>query len=163
MIRLILMVLLGSIALADRAPAQDRWRLAVAVGPYRVDRLAGTPVIPSVAVSKLAGSRAVFGATVGWIRDAGFYGLDALTFDLDAGVRSAGRVEWSATAGPSFMVGGDGDGTPYVGAALHGSVGAIWWFGRKVGLTAGTTGRVWLTTGNNRFSPSGSIGLVLRL
>lgn len=158
----LLLILVAALALPTGAAAQRALQFSAAVGPYRVDDLAGTPLVPSVALAKPFGRRAVWNATLGLVREAGFYGLDALTLDVGVGLRGRPtRFEWQATIGPSALVGGDGDGTPYTTAGVHTTVAGIWWAGKRVGLLASATGRVWATTGNSRFSPSARLGLVI--
>jgi hypothetical protein len=143
--------------------AQRGLRFHAAIGPYRVDDLAGTPLVPVIGLAKPVGKRGIVAANLGWIRDAGFYGLDALTLDLDVGIGNRpSRIEWNATVGPSAMIGGDGDGTPYVGAAGHATGGLIWWFDPRIGVTAAATGRLWITSGNSRFSPGAAFGVTFR-
>jgi hypothetical protein len=154
---------LASAVLVGRVEAQSRWRLGLAAGPYRVDDLAGTPLVPAATLAKAVGSGALAGGTLGWIRDAGFYGLDALALDLSVGLRRGAALEWAGTVGPAFLVGGDGDGTPYTAAGGHVTMSLTRWVGARFGIAVAGTGRLWFTTGNTRFSPGGQIGLVLRL
>ncbi len=145
-------------------PAQHPWRLTLAAGPYRVDDLAGTPTVPTVALAKSIGQRGLIGGTLGLIQHAGFYRLDALTLDLGVGRRSSGaRLEWTGSLGPAALLGGDSDGTPYLAAGGHATVGLTWWVGRRIGLSLSGVGRVWLTTGNARLSPSATAGVAFRL
>ena len=143
--------------------AQNSLRFGLAAGPYRVDNLAGTPIVPTLMLLKPAGQRGIFGGNLGLIKSAGFYGLNALTLDLHAGLRSQpATLEWLGTVGPTFIAGGDGDGTPYTSVGGQATTGVTWWAGKHIGVVALATGRVWFTTGNSTFSPGGSIGIVLR-
>lgn len=151
------------LGLSDELAGQRSTRFQIAAGPYRVDRIARTPIVPSIGLFKPFGDRGLAGGNLGLIADAGFYGLTALSLDLHVGLRSRpARVEWNGTVGPSGMLGGDGDGTPYIRAGAHGTVGLVWWVDPRIGLTASTTGRIWFTTGNSRFSPSGAVGITFR-
>ncbi len=156
-----LLVLLA-LVLPTAGEAQRGTRLVVAAGPYHVDKVAGTPLVPMVGFFKATGERGLFGFNLGLIREAGFYGLDALTLDVHLGRRSApGRVEWHATIGPTAMLGGDGDGTPYVGLGGQATVGATWWLGGRIGVMGAGTGRLWGGSAD-LFSPGAVLGLVLR-
>ncbi len=143
--------------------AQEPLRIALAVGPFRVDRLAGTPRVPSLNLLKPVRQRVLVGGRLSWIRDAGFYGLDALTLDLDVGVRTRpARLEGHLTVGPWGMLGGDGDGTPYARGGGHGTAGATWWLRRWIGLTASGTARLNLVDTDERVTPSAAFGVVVR-
>jgi len=158
-------ILVAAALVADPAclAAQRSLRFQAGLGPYRVDDLAGTPLVPMIGLAKPFGHRGLVAGNLGLIRGAGFYGLDALTLDLHIGASSRpDRVEWGATIGPSGLVGGDGDGTPYLAAGVHGTGGVIWWVASRIGLTAAATGRLWFTSGNARLSPSAAIGLTVR-
>lgn len=160
---LVLLVAGGS-QLAAQDDLNRKWQLAIGVGPYRVDDLAGTPIIPTAQLVKSFGTRGAAGLSVGWIPNAGFYNLTALTVDLGFGVRSApGRVEWIGLVGPSGIIGGDSDGTPYVGVAGHAGGYVTAWLSDRIGITGGAIARVWISAGNSRFSPSGFAGLRFRL
>ncbi|MBM4189051.1 MAG: hypothetical protein FJ206_17260 [Gemmatimonadetes bacterium] len=164
MTRLSIAVLLALVA-SPPAPghAQSPLRVAAGVGPYRVDDVAGTPLVPMVGLFKPVGRQAVIGANLGLVKSAGFYGLDALTLDAHLGVeKTSRRLTLTGTLGPSAMAGGDGDGTPYLSAGAHATAGLTWWFTDRVGLWAATTGRLWFTTGNSRFSPGAMVGLSFR-
>ncbi|MDX2057761.1 MAG: hypothetical protein SFV24_08145 [Gemmatimonadales bacterium] len=139
------------------------WSLAVGAGPFRIDDLAGTPLVPTAQLLK-AGRRAAFGVAATWVNNAGFYTLTALTLDVGVGVRSGGaRNEVFALVGPTAIVGGDSDGTPYTSAGAHLTLGGTRWLTDRVGITAGAVGRVWFTTANSQVAPSASIGLRFRL
>jgi hypothetical protein len=147
----------------DSAPADRGWRLGAGVGIYRVDDLAGTPVVPATRLERVAG-RGVSSFELYYIRHAGFYGLDALGADLGLGVRQSRRGgELGALAGASGMLGGDGDGTPYVAAGVHAAVQGIAWLDQGVGLSLRGTARFWITAANSRFMPSLVAGLVIKL
>ncbi len=162
--RTLLALAAALLAIPAGLDAQGPWRLALTAGPYRVDRLAGTPIVPTATLTKQFGGRMLAGGSLGLVRAAGFYGLDALTLDLHVGVRSApAKLEGFATGGPTTLLGGDGDGTPYLSTGLHLTTGVNWWVGPRIGFTASATGRVWVTTGNSRFSPSATAGIVFRL
>lgn len=155
------LILLG-LLLPAAANAQRGTRFFVAGGPYRVDNVAGTPFVPMIGLFKATGQRGMFGVNLGLIREAGFYGLDALTLDIHLGRRSApAQVEWFGTIGPTAMLGGDGDGTPYLGLGGQATIGATWWAGDRVGLMAAGTGRIWAGS-PDVFSPNAMIGLALR-
>ena len=157
-------LLLFVICLSVPAPlfGQGRTRITIGAGPYRVDELARTPLVPMIGVLKPRGQRGLVGANLGLVRSAGFYDLNALTLDVHIGIRSApAHIEWHATAGPSGMLGGDSDGTPYLQLGGQGTVGATWWFANRLGAMAAATGRAWLTTANSRFSPSAYGGMVI--
>lgn len=158
----LILVCLVCLLLPVAAEAQRGTRFIVAGGPYRVDDVAGTPFVPLIGLFKATGQRGVFGVNLGLIREAGFYGLDALTLDIHLGRRSApARVEWFGTIGPTAMLGGDGDGTPYVGLGGQATVGATWWFDDRVGLIGAGTGRLWGGSADV-FSPSAMVGFALR-
>lgn len=148
---------------ATTAGAQESVRFAAGAGPFKVDRLAGTPTVPSLSIHKPFGRRAIAGGRLGLIRSAGFYTLDALVIDLELGYRSRpARVEWTLAAGPWGMLGGDGDGTPYVHIGGLGTVGATWWALPRVGLTAAGSGRLWVSRQGDRATPSAMVGVVVR-
>ena len=148
---------------AAGAFAQDGVRYSVAAGPFRIDRLAGTPVVPSLGVHKPVGHRALIGGRLGLVRNAGFYGLDALLLDLDFGIRSRpSRVEWQATAGPWSMLGGDGDGTPYALIGGQATAGATWWVRRQFGFIALGSARFKFDQSNERVTGSAALGVVVR-
>jgi hypothetical protein len=160
----VFLVVVATAAVAIGAEAQSRWRLAAGVGPYRVDDIAGTPIVPSATLSREVGRGFLVGGTLGWVRDAGFYGLDALTFDFSVGVRrGSGPFEWTGTIGPAVLLGGDGDGSVYAAGGGQTTMTLTRWVGPRFGIVVGGTGRLWFSTGNSRFSPSASAGIVLRL
>lgn len=143
--------------------AQEPLRVALMVGPFRVDRLAGTPHVPSLGLLKPVRERVVVGGRLSLIRDAGFYGLDALTLDLDVGVRTrAARLEGQLSVGPWGMLGGDGDGTPYARVGGQGTAGATWWVRRRFGVVALATTRVNLADSDERVTSSAALGVVVR-
>ncbi|MCC7052443.1 MAG: hypothetical protein IT355_04190 [Gemmatimonadaceae bacterium] len=153
----------AAVGAASRAGAQEGMRYSVAVGPLRIDRLAGTPVVPSVGLHKPTGRRGVVGGRVSLVHDAGFYGLNAVALDLDVGVRSRpARVEWQALVGPWLLLGGDGDGTPYGLVAGQATAGVTWWAQRRFGLLALASGRLKFGTSTERATGSGAIGVVVR-
>lgn len=152
-------------ALPTSGWAQRSPRFFLAAGPYRIDRLAGTPIVPTIGLLKPVGQRGAWGIGLSGIRNAGFYSLNALALDLHIGLRTRpGPVEGFGTVGPATMLGGDGDGSPYARLGLQASVGGTWWVGRHVGVIGFATGRVWVGTGSseNRFSPGASAGIVVR-
>ncbi|MBL8980980.1 MAG: hypothetical protein JNL26_02290 [Gemmatimonadetes bacterium] len=143
--------------------AQQPARLSFAVGPFEIDDLAGTPNVVSMGVHKPFGLTGLVGGRLSWIRDAGFYGLDAAALDLDLGVRSRpARFEGMVMGGPWAMLGGDGDGTPYTHVGLQGASGATVWLHRRVGLMALATARVTFVESDNRVGSGASFGLVVR-
>jgi hypothetical protein len=142
--------------------AQQPVRLSLAVGPYKIDRLAGTPRVASIGIHKPFGLPGLAGGRLSWIRDAGFYGLDALALDIDVGVRSRpARLEGQLMAGPMAMLGGDGDGTPYAHVGLQGTGGATLWLHRRLGLIGSATAR-FTFVGDDRVRPGAAVGLVVR-
>jgi hypothetical protein len=148
---------------ASGALAQQGMRYSLAVGPFRIDRLAGTPVVPSFGMHKPTGRNALIGGRLSLVHNAGFYRLDALAIDLDFGVRGRpARVEWQATAGPWGMLGGDGDGTPYAHIGGQATAGVTWWAGRRIGLLALASGRLRFAAANERTTGSAAIGVVVR-
>jgi hypothetical protein len=152
----------ASVSRAQADPVRG-WSIGFGVGPFRIDDLAGTPLVPTVQVLK-TGRAAAFGATGTWVNDAGFYSLTSATLDLGVGVRTgSSRTDLVALAGPTGMLGGDSDGTPYILAGVHGTLTATWWPSDRVGVSATGVMRVWVTTGNSRFAPSATAGLRLRL
>ncbi|MEZ4458032.1 MAG: hypothetical protein R2882_16020, partial [Gemmatimonadales bacterium] len=154
--------LLGPASLQAQAPAGG-WRLGLSAGPYRVDRLAGTPFVPRLDLTR-AGERAVFTFALSGIKGAGFYSLDALALDAGLGLRGGSpRFEVQGLIGPSGILGGDSDGTPYTGVGAHATLQGTAWVTPGLGLTGGGVARVWFTTGNARFSPSAYAGLRVRL
>ncbi len=139
------------------------WSVAIAGGPFRIDDLAGTPLVPTAQLLK-SGHRTAFGVAATWVNNAGFYTLTALTLDVGLGIRTGGnRAELHALIGPTGILGGDSDGTPYVSAGAHLTVGGTRWISDRVGLTAGGVMRVWLGTANSQIAPSASLGLRFRL
>ncbi|MGE0443236.1 MAG: hypothetical protein AB7L66_14200 [Gemmatimonadales bacterium] len=156
------LTLFGPRSLLAQAPAGG-WRLGLSAGPCRVDRTAGTPFVPRLDVTR-AGRQAVFTFAVSGIKGAGFYGLDALALDAGIGLRGGSpRFEVQGLIGPSGMLGGDGDGTPYLGFGANATLQGTAWLTSGVGITAGGVARSWFTTGNTRFSPSAYAGLRIRL
>ena len=143
--------------------AQQPARLSLAVGPYEIDRLAGTPNVVSVGIHKPFGVAGLAGGRLSWIRDAGFYGLDAAALDLDFGVRSRpAKFEGVVMGGPWAMLGGDGDGTPYRHVGLQGASGATLWFHRRLGLTGLATARSTLAENDDRLLGGAAFGVVVR-
>lgn len=156
-------VVAALLGVASAVGAQQGVRLSLAAGPYRVDRLAGTPIVPSIGVHKPIGRRGLVGGRLGLVRNAGFYGLDALTLDLDFGVRSRpSRVEWQATAGPWTLLGGDGDGTPYGVLGGQATAGATWWARPRLGFLALATGRLKFAASAEHATGGGALGVVVR-
>jgi hypothetical protein len=148
---------------SSQAGAQQRVRFSAVAGPFRIDRLAGAPVVPSVGVHWATGRRGLVGGRLSLVRNAGFYGLDALSMDLEMGVRSRpARVEWLATAGPWGLLGGDGDGTPYALIGGQATAGVTWWARRRVGLLALASARLKFSESTERATGSGALGVVVR-
>jgi hypothetical protein len=151
------------IGASSQAGAQDGVRFSAVAGPLRIDRLAGTPIVPSVGVHWSPGRRGFAGGRLALVRNAGFYSLNALSMDLDFGVRSRpGRVEWQTTAGPWFLLGGDGDGTPYALIAGQATGGVTWWARRHFGFLALASARLKLGESTERATASGALGVVVR-
>lgn len=164
-----LLVLLG-LAAAPPAEAQSSppspraWRLAAGAALYHVDDLAGTPIGPSLGVSRDLGRSGLAGIDLTWINNAGFYSLTALAADLDLGLRErVGRLEIQGSVGPSGLLGGDSDGTPYYSAGVHVSAGLIYWPSDRVGFYGRGRLRQWITSSPANRSPGVSAGMVLRL
>lgn len=150
-------------AVEAQTEGRPGWRFGVAAGPIRIDDLAGTPLVPNIDLHKAYGRSGIVGGSLGWVRDAGFYGLDALVLDVGLGKRwSTSTRDYALMAGPSGMVGGDGDGTPYLAAGAHLSALAIHWLGEHVGIAVGGTVRVWATTANARVMPGARLGFSFR-
>jgi hypothetical protein len=165
--RLVVGIIVGLALQAAPGGAQTArsgaWRLGAGAGVYHVDELAGTPMVPGLSVAREVGRRAVVGLDLAAISGAGRYGLDALAADLDVGVLvPRGRFELALTAGPSGLLGGDGDGTPYYSVGVHGAVGATLWATDRFGLTARVRVRQWITSPAEQ-SPGVVAGLVVRL
>jgi hypothetical protein len=154
---------LASVLVVASAGAQSSTRLSLVFGPQRIDKLAESPVAPTLGLAKPVGRHGVLGGRLGWIRDAGFYGLDALTLDLDAGLKTRpATMEWHATAGPWAMLGSDGDGTPYTHVGGQATVGLTWWPSNRLGLLGSASGRLWLSRSDERLTPGALVGLVIR-
>ena len=148
---------------ASTGLAQNAMRYSLAVGPMRIDRLVGSPMVTSIGIHKPTGRRGLIGGRLGLIRNAGYYSLNALTLDLDFGLRSQpARVEWQATAGPWLLLGGDGDGTPYALIAGHVTGGVTWWAQPHLGFLGSASGRVQFGASNERVTGSAAIGVVVR-
>lgn len=160
-------VLFSSSALAAESPSADepaRWRLGLGVGVLRVDHLAGTPLVPSLTAGRAFGGSGAGAFDVTLIRGAGRYGLDALVFDLGFGLRKSGEIaEVSFLVGPTAMVGGDGDGTPYLAAGAQAALTGTLWITETIGFSARGAARFWLLAVNEPFAPSLTAGLMLRL
>ena len=155
--------LTAMLSLASGALAQQSMRYSLTVGPYRVNRLAGTPNASWVGLHKPVGRRGLIGGRLGLIRNAGFYSLNALTLDLDFGVRSRpGRVEWQATAGTWGLLGGDNDGTPYFGIGAQAATGVTWWAQPHLGFLALGTARLKLDLSREPVTGGGAFGVVVR-
>jgi hypothetical protein len=153
-------VLWSTSALADDEP---RWRLGLGVGVMQIDDLAGTPFIPMLTAGRAWGDIGAGALNVSMIAGAGRYDLTALVFDLGFGLRSSGeRAEFSILVGPAAIVGGDSDGTPYVGGGLGASLTGTLWLTQSVGVSAQGAARYWLSA-NQHFAPSLTAGLMLRL
>jgi len=161
---LLALALLGaSVSPGSAQSSRGGWSLSVGAGPFRIDDLAGTPLVPTAQLLK-SGQRAAFGVAATWVNNAGFYTLTALTLDVGIGIRSGqDRNEFVALVGPTGILGGDSDGTPYTSAGAHLTVGGTRWLTDRIGLTAGAVARVWFTTANSQFAPSASIGVRFRL
>lgn len=163
---LVLLLLAGGLvpAGAQSTQAGERpWRLNAGGTVYHVDDLAGTPIGPSIGLSRELGRRGLVGLDFTWINDAGFYGLTALAADLDLGLRERlGRLELQASVGPSGLLGGDGDGTPYYSAGAHASAGLVYWPSDHLGVYGRGRLRQWITSSPANRSPGLSAGLVLR-
>jgi hypothetical protein len=159
----VVMLFSAWVGLASMLPAQEPARLAATVGPFRVDRLAGTPRVASLGLHKPICTRGLVGGRLSWIGNAGFYGLDALVLDLDVGVRTRpARLEGHVAVGPWGMLGGDGDGTPYARGGGHGTGGATWWVSQRFGVVALATARVNLADSDERLTSSAALGVVVR-
>lgn len=143
--------------------AQQPVRLSFAVGPYEIDDLAGTPSVVSIGAHKPFGVTGLAGGRLSWIRDAGFYGLDAAALDLDFGVRSRPAMfEGLVMGGPWAMLGGDGDGTPYLHVGVQGTSGGTLWLHRRLGLVALATARFTFVDKADRVLGGAAFGLVVR-
>lgn len=148
---------------AQTADSRRGWTLGFGAGPARVDDLAGTPTVPTISFERTVGASGQIGGRVGWIGDAGFYSLNALTLDLGFGFRAAsGRTEGSAVVGPTAILGGDSDGTPYLAIGPHLTLAGTVWLSSRVGVQGAGIGRAWFGVGSN-FKPALVAGLTLRL
>ena len=157
--RFVAMLAALPLSLASQQPV----RLSLAVGPYGIDELAGTPQVLSIGVHKPLGETGLAGGRLSWIRDAGFYGLDAAALDLDLGFRSrSDRFEGQVMAGPWAMLGGDGDGTPYAHVGLQATSGATWWLHRRFGLVGRASARFTFVKSEDRAWPGAAFGFVVR-
>lgn len=150
-------------AIAQDAGSRRGWTLGVGVGPAQIDDLAGAPNVPTVSFERTVGSSGQIGGRVGWIGDAGLYSLNAVTLDLGFGIRgTAERTEGSVVVGPTAILGGDSDGTPYLGIGPHVTLAGTVWLSSRVGVQGAGIGRVWFGTGTN-FNPALVAGLTFRL
>lgn len=151
-------------AAAQDAASRRGWTVTAAIGPARIDRLAGTPLVPTASFERTVGARGMFGARLGWIGNAGFYSLNALTLDLGLGLRAAGRrTEGSVMAGPSVILGGDSDGTPYAAVGPQLTASGTVWVGDRIGLTAAGLMRAWANGDGMSLRPGLAAGITLRL
>lgn len=155
---------LAALPAAAQAPARERaWWLALGGGFYQVDDLVGTPLVPAASLTRTMGRNGFVGLEITGIFNKGFYSLNALAGDLDLGVRVPMElVELSLSAGPSGIVGGDSDGTPYAGGGVHGAVGATAWVTGSIGLQARGRIRYWWGVANDVLAGF-SLGLVVKL
>ncbi len=155
---------LAALPAVAQAPARERaWRLALGGGFYQVDDLVGTPLVPAASLTRTLGRNGFVGLEITGIFNQGFYSLNALAGDLDLGVRfPMDPFELSLSAGPSGILGGDSDGTPYTGGGVHGAVGATAWVTNSVGLQARGRVRYWWGVANEALAGL-SLGLVVKL
>lgn len=155
---------LGSLPAAAQRPAPDRaWRVSLGIGLYQVDDLVGTPLVPAVSLTRTLGHHGFAALEITGIFNKGFYSLNALAGDLDLGVRvPIERLELSLSAGPSGILGGDSDGTPYAGGGVHGAVGATAWVTSSVGLQTRGRIRYWGGVANDVLAGV-SLALVVKL
>lgn len=152
----------GTTAVEAQGVRKNGWQLTGAVGPYRIDDLAGTPIVPSATLTRAG--KLSFGATLWWIDGAGRYTLTALAADLDLGVRFGHeRVEGALTVGPSALLGGDSDGTPYLGAGGHTTLSGLLWISEAVGVSLAASARAFVRSTDLLFTPSLQAGIRVRL
>ncbi len=148
---------------AQTPASRNGWRLAGGIGVYEVDELVGTPLIPMAAIGGTIGSRAVVNLELTGIFNKGFYHTDAIAGDLDLGIRFPVRsLEVQVTAGPTGILGGDSDGTPYTGGGLQGAIGLAAWAGNRVGFVVRGRARHWWGTADG-LKLGFSAGILLRL
>jgi hypothetical protein len=139
------------------------WRLGLGGGVFRVDDLVGTPFVPLLSVGGSVGRRGYVGLDLSGFFNQGFYSATALTGDLDVGIRfPLPRFEVVLSAGPSGMLGGDSDGTPYTAGGGHAAAAGTAWLGDRVGLTGRFRARWWQGTAEGLL-PGAWLGLVVRL
>ena len=156
---------LGIVQSAAAQSRSDRpgWRLSLGGSAYQIDDLVGTPFGPSGTLSRTIGRHGFVALEVNGIVKQGFYRADALTGDLDIGVRfPMDRFEFTLSGGPSGIAGGDSDGTPYLGGGLQAGVGATAWLTNSIGLTSKVRARNWWGIVND-VRLGVSVGVVLRL
>ena len=162
------MMAIAALAGAEPAAAQtagDRpgWRLSLGGSAYQIDDLVGTPFGPSGTLFRTIGRRGFVALEVNGIVHQGFYRADALTGDLDIGVRfPMDRFELTLSGGPSGIAGGDSDGTPYLGGGAQAAVGGTAWVTNSIGLTSKVRARHWWGIVND-VRLGVSFGVVLKL
>lgn len=134
----------GHPAEAQSAGSRGGWRLSLGGAVYEVDELVGTPLVPSASLSRTLGRHGFVGLELNGIFNQGRYSASALAGDLDLGVRfPMDRFELTLSAGPSGILGGDSDGTPYTGGGMHAAAGATVWLADRVGITGRGRVRRW--------------------
>jgi hypothetical protein len=154
---------LAAAPLAGQADDHRGWRLGAGGGLYRVDDLVGAPFVPTASIGGTVGRLGFVGLELTGIFDQGFYSATAIAGDLDVGIRfPMRRFEVMLSAGPSGILGGDSDGTPYTGGGAHAAVGATAWITERIGLTGRFRTRWWQGTAEGLL-PGGSLMLVVRL